>query len=128
MEAQLEEKNQELQRVRVWAHGCAPGAARGGGTLFPASPHPDTVPLLDSIRCRVCGLLCQLSAGGCTPLTDHVTSALVAGDKTGAPGQCCWGAGTPCPTALAGSLGELLRVQVGSHRCPSAKLQVLAGS
>lgn len=69
--------------------------AGAGGASFPASPHPDAGPLLDSIGCRVSGLLCELSAGGCICHVDKVMSALVVGEETGAPGAVLPGCRDP---------------------------------
>lgn len=67
----------------------------GGGASFPASPHPDAGPLLDSVRCSVSGLLRELSAGGGTHHMNSVMSALVAGEESGAPWAVLPGCGDP---------------------------------
>lgn len=95
MEAQLEEKNQELQRVRVQAQGRAPSPVRGGTRsgrgkrhlVIPLVPTRTPVPSPSCHVCFVCGLMYESSADRCIhPGDSHASTA--AGEELGARRPC----------------------------------------
>lgn len=114
MEAQLEEKNQELQRVGArasGARGAGQGGDAGGSRLRspPQSCHVHTWPVAMSATCPL--------------VSDWPSSVSIGGrGRNGARGQCRrgqTGPHVPGGFLLLWPVRELLQVQVGPSGCPS---------
>lgn len=118
MEAQLEEKNQELQRVGDRGDVHVP-AVRGGPGRVATLGAPDSSPLPS---CHVHTWPVAMSAI-CLLVSDGPSSVSIGGrGRNGARGQCRrgqMGPHVPGGFLLLWPVRELLQVQVGPSGCPS---------